>query len=107
MLWRLVEEAGMEKHYDLWLVAYSFVIATLTGYCGIEMTSRVRRAAQADKLRWVIGAAFGFGTGVWAMHFMGREAWAPSEGCYFSGRKSSTTTSCAGTSGMRASRRRE
>lgn len=64
----------MEKHYDLLLVAYSFVIATLTGYCGIEMTARVRRAAGADKTRWILGAAFGFGTGVWAMHFMGMAA---------------------------------
>jgi NO-binding membrane sensor protein with MHYT domain len=64
----------VEKHYDLWLVAYSFVIATLTGYCGIEMTARVRRAAQGEKTRWVLGAAFGFGTGVWAMHFMGMAA---------------------------------
>lgn len=64
----------MEKHYDLLLVAYSFVIATLTGYCGIEMTARVRRAAGGDKTRWILGAAFGFGTGVWAMHFMGMAA---------------------------------
>jgi NO-binding membrane sensor protein with MHYT domain len=65
----------MEKHYDLLLVAYSFIIATLTGYCGIEMTARVRRAVGGgDQTRWILGAAFGFGTGVWAMHFMGMAA---------------------------------
>ncbi|GGA10189.1 MHYT domain-containing protein [Dyella caseinilytica] len=63
----------MVKHYDLMLVAYSFVIASLTGYCGIEMTSRVRRAVK-DKWLWIIAAAFAFGTGVWGMHFMGMVA---------------------------------
>lgn len=61
----------MEQHYDLVMVAYSFVIATLTGYCGIEMTARVRSAAPDQKGRWVVAGAFAFGTGVWAMHFMG------------------------------------
>jgi NO-binding membrane sensor protein with MHYT domain len=60
----------MDKHYDMVLVAYSFVIASLTGYCGIEMTSRVRRAVEGKWL-WIVAAAFAFGTGVWAMHFMG------------------------------------
>jgi NO-binding membrane sensor protein with MHYT domain len=60
----------MDKHYDMVLVAYSFVIASLTGYCGIEMTSRVRRAVESKWL-WIVAAAFAFGTGVWAMHFMG------------------------------------
>jgi NO-binding membrane sensor protein with MHYT domain len=63
----------MDKHYDIVLVVYSFVIASLTGYCGIEMTSRVRRAVQ-DKRLWIIAAAFAFGTGVWGMHFMGMVA---------------------------------
>ncbi|GLQ49427.1 MHYT domain-containing protein [Dyella flava] len=63
----------MDKHYDIALVAYSFVIASLTGYCGIEMTSRVRRAVE-DKRLWIIAAAFAFGTGVWGMHFMGMVA---------------------------------
>jgi NO-binding membrane sensor protein with MHYT domain len=63
----------MDKHYDLVLVAYSFVIASLTGYCGIEMTSRVRRAVK-DQWLWVLAAAFAFGTGVWGMHFMGMVA---------------------------------
>ena len=64
----------MEQHYDLVMVAYSFVIATLTGYCGIEMTARVRAAAPEEEVRWVVTAAFAFGTGVWAMHFMGMAA---------------------------------
>jgi NO-binding membrane sensor protein with MHYT domain len=63
----------MDKHYDLLLVAYSFVIASLTGYCGIEMTSRVRRAAE-NKGVWIAAAALAFGTGVWGMHFMGMVA---------------------------------
>lgn len=64
----------MEQHYDLVMVAYSFVIATLAGYCGIEMTARIRAAAPQDKARWVIAGAFAFGTGVWSMHFMGMAA---------------------------------
>jgi NO-binding membrane sensor protein with MHYT domain len=63
----------MDKHYDIVLVAYSFVIASLTGYCGIEMTSRVRRAVESKWL-WITAAAFAFGTGVWGMHFMGMVA---------------------------------
>jgi NO-binding membrane sensor protein with MHYT domain len=64
----------MEQHYDMTMVVYSFIIATLTGYCGIEMTSRVRAAAQADKASWVLAGGFAFGTGVWGMHFMGMVA---------------------------------
>lgn len=64
----------MEQHYDLVMVAYSFVIATLTGYCGIEMTARVRSAAPEEKARWIVAGAIAFGTGVWAMHFMGMAA---------------------------------
>lgn len=63
----------MEKHYDVLLVVYSFVIASLTGYCGIEMTARVRRAT-ANKWLWIVAGAMAFGTGVWAMHFMGMAA---------------------------------
>jgi NO-binding membrane sensor protein with MHYT domain len=64
----------MEQHYDLTLVAYSLVIATLTGYCGIEMTARVRGADPERKARWITVGALAFGTGVWAMHFMGMAA---------------------------------
>ncbi|TCV92720.1 NO-binding membrane sensor protein with MHYT domain [Luteibacter rhizovicinus] len=63
----------MDKHYDILLVVYSFVIASLTGYCGIEMTSRVRRATE-NKWVWIGAAAVAFGTGVWGMHFMGMVA---------------------------------
>jgi signal transduction histidine kinase/CheY-like chemotaxis protein len=58
--------------YDPWLVALSYVVASLAAYTAIDLAGRVReyRAEPRRAAGWLLGGAFAMGAGIWAMHFV-------------------------------------
>jgi diguanylate cyclase len=57
--------------YNLWLVAVSFVVATLASYTALDLTGRISLLA-SSRLRhaWLAGGAAAMGVGIWSMHFI-------------------------------------
>ncbi|MFL9960567.1 EAL domain-containing protein [Paraburkholderia sediminicola] len=61
----------MQSSYNFWLVAISFVVATLASYTALDLTGRIFLLASA-RLRhaWRLGGAIALGVGIWSMHFI-------------------------------------
>ncbi len=60
----------MQSSYNPWLVAMSFVVATLSSYTALDLTARYLRAGVAAAAAvWRMGAA-ALGVGIWSMHFV-------------------------------------
>ncbi|WP_121321197.1 EAL domain-containing protein [Paraburkholderia sp. RAU2J] len=61
----------MQSSYNFWLVAISFVVATLASYTALDLTGRIFLLASA-RLRhaWRAGGAAALGVGIWSMHFI-------------------------------------
>jgi len=57
--------------YNFWLVALSFLIATVASFTALELTQRVRTANRSVARGWWIAGSFVMGTGIWSMHFIG------------------------------------
>ncbi len=62
----------LSGHYNWWLVALSYVVATLASYLSLQFAS----SGDADETRhaWadgVVPASLALGTGIWTMHFIG------------------------------------
>ncbi len=58
--------------YAPWLVALSFVVATLAAYAALGLASRIVAAATPAASRyWLAAGAGAMGVGIWAMHFIG------------------------------------
>src|SRR5580658_7145908 len=57
--------------YNLWLMAVSFVVATLASYTALDLTGRISLLA-SSRLRhaWLAGGAAAMGVGIWSMHFI-------------------------------------
>jgi diguanylate cyclase (GGDEF)-like protein len=57
--------------YNFWLVAVSFVVATLASYTALDLTGRISQLA-TSRLRhaWLAGGATAMGVGIWSMHFI-------------------------------------
>jgi diguanylate cyclase len=57
--------------YNFWLMAVSFVVATLASYTALDLTGRISLLASA-RLRhaWLAGGAAAMGVGIWSMHFI-------------------------------------
>lgn len=60
--------------YDLRLVALSIGIAILSAYAALDLAGRVTASRGAMRLAWLCGGALAFGIGIWAMHYVGMEA---------------------------------
>ena len=60
--------------YDFRLVALSVAIAILAAYAALDLAGRVTASRGAMRLSWLCGGAFAFGFGIWAMHYVGMEA---------------------------------
>jgi two-component system, sensor histidine kinase and response regulator len=60
--------------YDYRLVAISILIAIFAAYAALDLAGRVTAAHGATRLAWLSGGAFAMGMGIWAMHYMGMEA---------------------------------
>jgi signal transduction histidine kinase/CheY-like chemotaxis protein len=61
-------------NYDLRLVALSIGIAILAAYAALDLAGRITAARGVMRLAWLCGGAFAFGIGIWAMHYVGMEA---------------------------------
>lgn len=61
----------MQSSYNPWLVAMSFVVATLASYTALDLTGRIFVLA-SPRLRhvWRMGGAAALGVGIWSMHFV-------------------------------------
>src|SRR5476651_930962 len=62
----------MSGHYDFYLVALSYIIATLASYVALDMSAHLRkRTTTLFRIAWLTGGAFVMGAGIWSMHFIG------------------------------------
>ncbi len=60
--------------YDYRLVALSIVIAILGAYAALDLAGRITAAQGFARRAWLGGGAFAMGIGIWAMHYVGMEA---------------------------------
>ncbi|SIT45545.1 conserved membrane hypothetical protein [Paraburkholderia ribeironis] len=61
----------MQSSYNLWLVAMSFVVATLASYTALDLTGRIFLLDSARaRHAWRLGGAVALGVGIWSMHFV-------------------------------------
>ncbi|MBD2260056.1 MHYT domain-containing protein [Pseudanabaena sp. FACHB-2040] len=61
----------MLNHYDLRLVALSFLLSVLAAYAALDFAGQVATAKGRSRTFWLAGGAIAFSTGVWSMHFIG------------------------------------
>ena len=61
-------------HYQPWLVAVSILVGILASYTALSLAMRVRQAQRRARYVWVAGGAMAMGSGIWAMHFVGMQA---------------------------------
>jgi len=57
--------------YDYWLVALSVFIAVIASFTALGLASRIPSVSREKATYWLVGGAFGMGSGIWAMHFIG------------------------------------
>jgi diguanylate cyclase len=61
----------MQSSYNFWLVAISFVVATLASFTALDLTGRIFTLASVRlRLAWRLGGAVALGVGIWSMHFI-------------------------------------
>jgi PAS domain S-box-containing protein len=60
--------------YDYRLVSLSVFIAILAAYAALDLAERVTTARGGARLMWLYGGAIAMGSGIWAMHYVGMEA---------------------------------
>ncbi len=60
--------------WDLRLVVLSYVVAVFASYTALDLAGRVAAAHGWARRIWLAGGAFAMGTGIWAMHFTGMQA---------------------------------
>ncbi len=60
--------------YDYRLVALSILIAILAAYAALDLAGRITAARGFARRAWLGGGAFAMGIGIWAMHYIGMEA---------------------------------
>jgi len=65
---------ALHGFYDYRLVAVSVFIALLSAYAALDLAGRVTAAHGAVRAAWLSGGAFALGIGIWAMHYIGMEA---------------------------------
>ena len=66
----------LASDHNLWLVAASFVIATLASYVTLELSRRVRSSIGEVNPAWLLAGSLTMGTGIWSMHFVGMLAFS-------------------------------
>jgi signal transduction histidine kinase/CheY-like chemotaxis protein len=61
-------------HYQPLLVVVSILVGILASYTALSLVMRVRQARGHARYVWVAGGAMAMGSGIWAMHFVGMQA---------------------------------
>jgi len=70
----MTTQAGLVGFYNYPLVALSIFIAILSAYAALDLAGRVTTAQGGMRLVWLCGGAIAMGSGIWAMHYVGMEA---------------------------------
>src|SRR3712207_1096558 len=65
---------AMAVDWDLRLVVLSYVVAVFASYTALDLAGRVAATHGWARRIWLAGGAFAMGTGIWAMHFTGMQA---------------------------------
>ncbi len=60
--------------YDYRLVAVSVLIAVCAAHAALDLAGRVTAARGMARIAWLGGGALAIGLGIWAMHYVGMEA---------------------------------
>jgi signal transduction histidine kinase/CheY-like chemotaxis protein len=61
-------------HYEPTLVVVSILVAIYASYTALSLAERVRHSHGHATWWWMAGGAFAMGSGIWAMHFIGMQA---------------------------------
>jgi signal transduction histidine kinase/ActR/RegA family two-component response regulator len=61
-------------HYEPTLVVVSILVAVYASYTALSLAERVRHSHGRATWWWMAGGAFAMGSGIWAMHFIGMQA---------------------------------
>ena len=61
-------------HYEPSLVVVSILVAIYASYTALSLAERVRHSHGRATWWWMAGGAFAMGSGIWAMHFIGMQA---------------------------------
>ncbi|WP_442866823.1 putative bifunctional diguanylate cyclase/phosphodiesterase [Acidovorax sp. NCPPB 4044] len=64
----------MPSRHDPWVVAASFAIALLASYVTLDLARRVHASQRSIGAIWWTAGSLVMGTGIWAMHFLGMQA---------------------------------
>ncbi len=67
-----METTHLAMHFNPLLVALSWAVAIFAAYSALSTINRMRE--NRGKAIWLVSGAIAFGTGVWAMHFIGMAA---------------------------------
>ncbi|MGE8397546.1 MAG: MHYT domain-containing protein, partial [Comamonas sp.] len=70
----LLDTAYLASSYLPFEVAASFIIAALASYVTLDLARRVRSTEGHSAYTWWIAGALAMGTGIWATHFVGMQA---------------------------------
>jgi diguanylate cyclase (GGDEF)-like protein len=62
--------------YSYWLVLGSVIVAVLASYTALDLATRITASRGRNARLWLFGGAFGMGTGIWSMHFIGMLAFS-------------------------------
>ena len=66
----------MEGRFDMNLVVVSYLIAALTSYVALDMSSHLKQPnSTLFKICWWLGGSIVMGAGIWSMHFIGMLAY--------------------------------
>lgn len=67
-----VPESAYKGTYSLPLVVLSYIIASFGSFTGLRLAADMQKVDKRGlKLLLQLGGAFGFGAGIWSMHFIG------------------------------------
>ncbi len=66
----------MHGTYNLWLVALSYVVASVASYTALELSRRVSHSSGTAARAWLGAGAVSMGIGIWTMHFIGMLAFS-------------------------------
>ena len=61
-------------HYHPLLVIVSILVGMLASYTALSLVTRVKQTRGRARYAWVAGGALAMGSGIWAMHFIGMQA---------------------------------
>lgn len=67
--------AVLAGHYDMELVALSYLVAILASYSAIDLAHRILHSQRHQAL-WLTLGALAMGSGIWSMHFIGMQAFS-------------------------------